>query len=528
MTSTADYDVVIIGAGIAGLTAAIAAANAGLTALILEKSAAVGGAAAWAYGVMWVPGSDQAIAAGVIDDPAAVTTYVTYITGGENDPERTGALMRHAPATLRFLKDAGVAIDLLPAVGDLLWKKAPGAVAGGRTLEPATIDGAQLGDWRALLGTPKGDAWRLPISVLTSTPPEKIPEAIGAAIAIDQLAQGPSLVAQLMIAARARGVEIRFGYDVAEIVRTAGRVSGIVTADGTTVQAGKAVLLATGAYLSNLSLVARLDSLPGYRSMMPAGSDGDGLRLAAEVGASIAVTRNNLAINVGYEDPAQPGAPLHPASVWEMPRAHMIMVNAKGARFGNEATFQEYAPALRAYDSKARRLKNLPCWLIFDTSYVDRCGFAGSSPGLVPDWVMSASSIAELARRAGIDAEGLVATVDRFATFAESGIDEDFNRVPGWDMQPGAGDGINASLGAIRRAPFYAVKLSPTLQVGGSGIRADGRSRILDWNGRAIPGFYAAGDVALHDDFGTGYQAGLSLVSCLTFAKIAIDDVCQS
>jgi 3-oxosteroid 1-dehydrogenase len=250
-------------------------------------------------------------------------------------------------------------------------------------------------------------------------------------------------------------------------------------------------VLGTGGYLSNVALVAQLESLPGYGSIFPAGADGSGFKCAASSGASIGMRRNNLATILGYHDPTAPDAPLTLASVQELPRAHV----------------------------------NLPCWMIFDGTYIEKWGFSGTSPGTAPSWVSGAPTLAELAQLVGIDEKELNSTVRRFNGFAQSGVDVDFGRTPAWDMAPGSGDGRNASWGAIAKPPFYAVKLSPSLEVAGSGIKTDEKARVLDWNGAPIHGLYAAGDVAVHDDFGTGYQAGLTLTSAMTFACIAIENV---
>jgi 3-oxosteroid 1-dehydrogenase len=225
-------------------------------------------------------------------------------------------------------------------------------------------------------------------------------------------------------------------------------------------------------------------------------------------------------MNVGYDNPATMHLPLQ-AAIIELPRAHVIMVNASGQRFGNENTFQDYATPIRAYDSKARRMKNLPCWMVFDSNYVERWGFANHPPGSAPDWAPSASDISTLASKVGIDPAGLSATIERFNQFAETGIDSDFGRAPTWAMAPTGGTGKNPGLAAIERPPFYAVRLRPSLQGGSVGLKGDTKSRVLDWEDNPVPGLYAAGDVVLHDELGTGYQAGLTYASCLTFGYLA-------
>lgn len=521
-------DVVIVGAGLAGLTAALFAAKAGLSTVVLEKADRVGGASCWSYGAIWVGTNDLAASAGIADDPNEVASYLDFLGGGAADPARTDALTGHAPTMLRTLRNWGVPIDLMPGVNDILFGKAPGAAREGRTLEPPTMAGSLLGDWRHLLSTPPGDEWRLPKSVVARlTDPAEVAARIAEAVAEDQLAQGASLVARIMVALRGEtGVDLRTGVAVDAILHEEGRVIGVRTGEDGRWLARHGVVLTTGSYLAKSSIVDAIDGLPDYRAWCPATSTGDGLVMAASIGAQIRSTRNNLAVMLGYDDPGDPdalavGAP----SVRELPRAHVIVVNAAGQRFGNEGVFQELAPALREFDVGTRRAKNLPCWMVFDATYVDRWGLAGSPPGMVPDWVIRGSDLDGLASAAGIDAPGLRETVARFNGFAASGIDGDFGRKPGWALTPGVGSGRNPSLGAIETTPFYAVRLFPTLGVAGGGLKADGQARVTDWRGDPIAGLYAAGDVAAHDEFGTGYQAGLTFTAAMTFAMIAINHI---
>jgi 3-oxosteroid 1-dehydrogenase len=521
-----DFDVVIVGSGLGGLASALFCSMEGLRAIVLEKAEVLGGASCWSYGAIWIGGNDLATAAGISDDDEAVSTYLHFLGGGENTASRTQALVDHGKTALRRLRDAGIQVDLMNNVNDILFGKAPGAAARGRTLEPRPMSGHLLGEWRSKLRTPPGKEWRVAKSIIARAEnPATSSAVIDAAQGSDQIAQGSGLIAQFLAALRARDVPILTGVHVDSLVIESGRVAGVRAADGRRWASRLATLLATGNYLSNTALVARLDCLPEYRSWFPESHTGDGLALAAPAGASIGVTRNNLMVMLGYDSPHPQRADAGVPSVRDLPRAHTLIVNRGGARFGNEALFQELAPALRALDMATREPKNLPCWMIFDRQYVDKWGFDGGAPGAVPDWVTHANDLSTLADRTGIDGAGLIAAVSRFNGFADTGIDADFGRKPGWALTPGSGTGRNASIGSIEQAPFYAARLFPTLGGAGAGLRADAAARVLNWQDERVPGLYAVGDVAHHDEFGAGYQAGITFASAMTFACLAAEHI---
>ena len=253
---------------------------------------------------------------------------------------------------------------------------------------------------------------------------------------------------------------------------------------------------------------------------------GDGFRMAAEIGAAFRVVHNNLAVLLGYEEPELPaGRNIRVIANKELVAPHGIVVNPAGERFGNEGSFQNFAAALRAFDGSTQRMRNLPCSLVFDRQFVDRSGFGLGGPGTVPDWVVRGDTIGELAERIGVDGARLAATIDRFNAFARGGEDADFARGgKGWSLAQLTGVGPNPGLGTLEQPPFFAVPLVTTA-MGASGLATDTAARVLDWWDVPVPGLYAVGNAAAHDEYGTGYQAGQSLGSAMTFALLAVESM---
>lgn len=518
-------DVVIAGAGGAGLATAIAAADAGLSALVLERAKLVGGSTAHSYGGVWVANNRVARERGIRDSRDAALHYMAYVGGAQTDPARVRAFIDTGPRMLDFFLRAGIALELTPSLRDHFYGIAEGALADGRHFDVAPFPGATLGAWRERLDAPAGEGWRIPLGRhFANDGAATRDELIAAARERDELCQGVGLIAYLLRAALDRGVEVRLETGVAELVLRDGRVSGVRTTGGDEITATRGVMLASGGYESDTALSSMSENLPLERSVHSPFIAGDALRAACDAGAAFRIVHNNLAVLLAYDEPALP--PRHRTRVIankELVAPHGIVVNRFGERFGNEGSFQQFAAPLRAFDGAERARRNLPCWLLFDRQFVTHSGFGVNGPGTVPSWVTRAESLDALAQRLGIDAARLGATVTRFNAFARSGDDEDFSRGgKGWSLASLTGTGPNPGLGTIEAPPFFAVPLIPTA-MGASGLATDASARVLDWWDAPIPGLYAAGNAAAHDEYGHGYQAGQSLGSALTFALLAVD-----
>jgi len=254
---------------------------------------------------------------------------------------------------------------------------------------------------------------------------------------------------------------------------------------------------------------------------------GDGLTLAGDLGADTRRIQNSLFLMLGYTLPSpEVGKPptSYRASIVELFCPHTMVVNRQGKRFADESFFQGIVPKLREFDALRHEFTNLPCYLIFDSQYLEKFSFANQPVGtLVPSTVPRSASLAGLARELGIDADQLIETVQRFNAFARDGIDEDFHRGElKWKLASSAGRvGKNPALGAIENAPFYGVKLLPSI-ANSVGLVANTNGQVMRRGGRSIDGLYASGVVAVRDEGGAGYQAGLTLSAAMTFSYLAV------
>lgn len=356
--------------------------------------------------------------------------FVATLAGDQAEPTRLAAFVHSAPAALDFLRQNGIPFDVM-------------ASADGRSLQAAAFPGVH------------GPA-------------------------------GESLIAYALRALRERDIKLLAGVRVQRLTTDGGRVTGVRLDDGRTFAARHGVVLATGGYASDPVLTARFEDVPGLVSMAPAEITGDGLRMGGSIGARVQLIRNNLNLALGYR---HPDAALNAPSR-ELAYAHTLVVNRFGRRFAHEGEPAELAAALRAFDARTRTFTNLPCWLVFDRRLPEQWGFGASLPGSRPQWGFSADTLAELAQRAGIDADGLAAEC----------------------------------AGLVTEAPFYAIGLEPSIG-SSAGLAADADARVVNWRGETIPGLYAVGDAAAHDEYGVGYQTGFNLSSAMTFALRAGRDL---
>ena len=217
--------------------------------------------------------------------------------------------------------------------------------------------------------------------------------------------------------------------------------------------------------------------------------------------------------------------PLHRGDVATRSLPHSVIVNRKGARFVNEAqNYNDLMKAFFAFDPVAYERPHLPAWIIVDQQYLDSYALLTYVPGMpVPEWLVTAPTIDELAQKIGVDARGVAATLQRFNRFAVEGADPDFHRGESLydhfygdpDHQP------NPNLGTIEKAPFYAIEVHAGAIGTKGGPRIDGDARVLRPGGAPIAGLYAAGNAAAGVT-GAGYPgAGATIGAAMTFGFLA-------
>lgn len=542
MTADATWDLeadaVILGSGGAALTAAIAAHDFGAQqVVILEKSGMVGGTTAMSGGMLWIPNNPYQQAAGIEDSDEDIVAYLDALAPGALDPETLAAFMESGPELIRYLTDKTPVRFHAYADFPDYQPYMPGAKAnGGRSLDNDAFSFDLLGKWASRVN-PTKMAYPVRGSLM---------EAVSGALDEATLAErekkdyrglGQALIGSLFKAVLDRDIPIEFEKRARKLIRDGDRVIGVIAedADGCDfrVRARRGVVIATGGFEWNETLVKAFLRGPLTGPVSVLENEGDGLLMAIEAGAQLGGMQNAFWMQSVLEREPQhrTAKPNYLLGSDERARPGAILVNRAGKRFVNEAAnYNALGKALHAFDAGTHSYANLPYWLIIDQHYKDRYPVLTSPPGPaggpLPPYLIAADTLEELAAKAGIDPNGLTATVARFNDMVRKGHDDDFNRGDNtydnffmWgDM---AFDPPHRTLCVIEKGPYYAVKMEPGALGTCGGPRTNGDAQVLDWSGAPIPGLYAAGN-AMASPLGGAYGgAGGTLGPGMTFGYIA-------
>ncbi|MFK0086981.1 FAD-dependent oxidoreductase [Pseudomonas sp. NPDC090755] len=553
--SPLDCDVLVIGSGAAGLSAAVTAAWHGQKVIVVEKDAVFGGATAWSGGWMWVPCNPLAQRAGIIEERSVPRTYLEHELGERFDGPLIDAFLEAAPrmvsfferhTTLQFADGNGIA-DIH---GDT-----PGAGTGGRSVIAAPYNGREAGKLlkrlrktlreTSFMGMPimAGNdltafltltrSWRSLLHVTKRFSRHLLDLAIhGRAM---QLVNGVALVARLAKSAEDLGVLLWESAPARSLIEEQGRVCGAIidTARGPiAIHARKAVVLAAGGFANDIerrkALFPRTPTGREHLALPPLGVNGDGLRLGESVGGQVA---DDLHSPVAWAPvsrvPHSDGTVGHFPHIIERGKPGIIGVLANGKRFVNEANgYYDYVSAMVAHAPG----DTVESWLICSHAFQRRYGLGMSRPFPLPlqpfinsGYLKTGATLEALARACGIDPQGLSATVSEYNRHARHGEDPLFGRgsTPYNRKQGDALHGPNPCVAPIEQGPFYAVKVEPGCFGTFAGLRTNEHAQVLDSQRQPIAGLYAAGtDMA--SIMGGHYPAGgINLGPAATFGYIA-------
>ncbi|MFI5609616.1 FAD-dependent oxidoreductase [Amycolatopsis sp. NPDC051903] len=515
-----DVDTVVIGSGAAGLAAALAAASRGADVVVLEAAERFGGSTAVSGGQVWAPGNH--LLAG--DSAEAALAYCHAAAPGR-DPELVGAFVRAVPAVVRAVEEhSPIRFRLVEGYPDTFAELPGGRRARHVEVDPVAAQGFAELLWPSPFGAPvlTNDEFFEHRLFAGGAPPFAVIEK---RLAAGEVTLGAGLVAGLLRGCRDAGVELVRGRRVRRLLTGDGRVTGVGT-DGDGRLSARRVVLATGGFEHDAALRSALLSGPLTHPVTPPVQYGDGLRLAGAAGAQLARTGEYWSWP-SYQAPGrywpdEAGTPQAQLVLHERNLPHVIWVNAAGRRFVNESS-HNCALAFAELDPTTHRPRNLPAWAIGDAQFRARYPVAGAAPGEpLPEWLLSADTLDELAASAGIDAAGLRDTVTRFNAAVAAGGDPEFHRgETTYERAFGDATAAHPNLGTIAEPPFFALAVRAGAVGTKGGARTDHRARVLDWSDRPIPGLYAAGNTAAAV-FGPGTIAGgITIASALTWGWLA-------
>jgi succinate dehydrogenase/fumarate reductase flavoprotein subunit len=492
-------DVVVIGAGVSGLPAAITARDLGASVIVAEENFDIGGRGMLSGGRVQLGGGTALQKKFNINDNAdqVFLDWVRHDDGESrySDRELVRVFADENVATFDFLIENGVEFIEKP-IGPV---------------EASTVP--------RIFVTKE---WHIPSEV----------------IAPHRNRMGSGLVRRLAESARKKGAQILLKHKMTSIVRekpNSGRVLGIVTRNSDTtvnIRATRGVIIATGGHTGNVEFRRMFDprlteeyqqacqpyvyqNAAGELAAMDIGASLWATAIqTTETGSAITKTRH-IGCRWGYATLVyEPDSPMFPQAKatgltvkdWQ----DLIMVNQFGKRFWNEVdgSYAFFNAALAYNGDKSKLNGGGPIWAIFDAEAATREKWKPVPPQVDPDgYFFSADTLAELAgkirnpyQRQPMPGAALEETVARYNSFVAEGADKDFKKP--------------TPMHKIATPPFYAAWSTPILHDTLTGLRTNTSSEVFDIHGKAIPGLYCAGEAQ-------GGFAQHGLARCVVFGRVA-------
>lgn len=551
-----DCDLLVIGSGAAGLACAVTAAWHGLKVIVVEKDATFGGASAWSGGWMWVPGNPLARRAGIHEDPEQPRTYLRHELGARYDAPLIDAFLDNGPQMVAFFEQH-TALQFVDGNGiPDIHGRVPGAGVEGHQVIAAPYDARHIGPLLARLRRTLRETsfMGMPImagadlgAFLSMTRSFKSLVHVGKRflrhlrdLALHgramHLVNGVALIGRLAKSAEMLGVQLLESAPARSLLQDAQRVHGALvdTPQGAReIRARRGVVLASGGFahdpVRRQALFPRAPGPDEHLALPPSSCSGDGIRLGESAGA---VLSRDLASPVAWAPVSRvqhaDGSVGHFPHIIDRAKPGLIGVLASGKRFVNEADgYYDYTAAMVEAVPAGQEVAS---WLICDHRFQRRYGLGYARPFPLPvgplvrsGYLQRADSIEALARRCGIDSQGLAHTVQGFNQQAQQGQDPEFgrgstayNRKQGDPLYPGP----NPCVAPIEQGPFYGVKVLPGSFGTFAGLRTNPQAQVLDASGTAIPGLYAAGTDMASVMGGFYPSGGINLGPAMTFGYI--------
>jgi len=505
MTEEQVYDVVVVGSGGGAMTGAFLAQRAGLSTVVVEKTALLGGTSAYSGGACWLPGSQVQQRAGIGDSTDGAREYLAAVLD-DPDQDRVEAFLAHSPELVAELEEAGIPFEWLPFSE---YYDAPGRVPMGRSIQPTNIKRGDLSP---------------AVAALVRPPVERDRVGEGGR---NTLSGGQALIARLLEGFVGAGGTVLTELPMTGLVLDGDgpgtRVAGIaaMTPEGPVeIRARRGVLIAAGGFEGNAEERAA-HGVPGdvAWTMAPRGTN-TGEPIAAGVAIGAAADYSGVGwFCPGLEQPDGGGS-------FTLGFRSGLMVDQGGKRYGNESLPYDRFGRLMA-EAAPGSAGRIPSWFVFDSREGGRLPAIAMPEGdpaehlAAGTWVR-ADTVEELAERIGVPADALTATVERFNGFCAAGVDEDFGRgTDEYDTFFTGGVGpTRGGQGPLSAARFVLSDLGTK-----GGLVTDTAGRVLRPDGSVIAGLYAASNSAA-SVFGPRYPGpGAPLGSAMVFASLAVRDL---
>ena len=525
------FDVVVLGSGAAALAAAVSASGHGAETIgVFEKATVLGGTSAMSGGMIWIPGNHHMENQQLNDSRQMALEYLNSLSHDRMRTDLLEAYVDVGPVMVQwFENNSEVIFEIVENFPDYHPENPGGNQTGGRSLECPLFPFDELGEWANQISQSRQMS---PFLLMNETtlgrgPLDTAPKEVLKLRSEKNLRGcGQALIGRLVKSCLDRQIVIETEHQADELIIEQNNLRGVRfnTPSGIRDVETQSVIIATGGFEWNKSLVNNFVRGPLQRPVSIETNTGDGLKMAMRAGAALGNMQEAWWVPV-IDITNDEGTTIPWMVNRERVNPRCIMVNRNGKRFANEASnYNAFGAAFHQLDPGTFEYRNIPAWMIFDQEYLVRyglCRFRGE--GQIPDWLTSASTLAELADLIGCDGLGLEETVECWNAQAADLDDGDFHRGKSVnDIHWGDGTKtIAATLGPINKPPYYAVEVRPGALGTKGGPLTNANAQVLDVDGEVIKGLYAAGN-AMASAMGMAYGgAGGTLGPCMVFGFIA-------
>lgn len=518
-------DVVVVGAGAAGLSAAAKAALEGSSVLVLERALLPGGTTAKSGGVLWIPNNPLMRARGLEDardDALRYMAKTAYPTLYQKDHATLGLPAQKYRLIETFYDQGQVAVEELSREGivafeeifypdyhaDLPEDKAP----EGRAIKPVTWEGYRRG--------------------------------------IDKL-EGQILIDQMVEGCTRLKVQIQCNSRVLEVLKDEeGEVVGLEVRVGHRAEyigVRQGIVFASGGFLHNVEMAREFLRGPVMGGAAAETSTGDFVRIGAALGAPLGNMGHAWWAQLVVEQAIRNRSTLR--DVYSPYGDSMMMVNRHGRRAMNEkATYNERGQVHYHWDASQREYPNYLMFWLFDDALIhspqaSRFRFPIPQPGEQLEYVISGNTWSELidamrerlqsmaAHTGGVELapafeQNLRQTLERFNAMARAGKDLDFQRgetpiEKAWAQQPREGAGTGAMHPFAETGPYHCIILGPAALDTKGGPQTDERAQVMSAAHTPIPRIYGAGNCVASPAGQAYWGAGGTIGVAFTYGYIA-------
>ena len=560
MSQNFECDVIVVGSGAAGLSAAITAKKRGLDVVVLEKEPVFGGTTALSGGVLWIPLNTHGRKQNPADTREAVLTYMMQETGSYFDAAAVDAFIENGPKMVEFF-ERETDMKFVPTMYPDYHPTVAGGVDIGRSILAAPFDIRGLGKDMPRLKPPLKTITFIGMMFNSSNADLKhffqatksltsfIYVAKRLVTHIKELAlyqrginvtSGNALAARLAKSALDLNIPILTNSPVKEILMDNGHATGVRT-DGEggqrRITARHGVVLACGGFPHDVKRIAKayphLQRGGEHLSPTPTSNTGDGLNMAEAVGGKVDIRFKDAAawMPVSYVPYANGEFGVFP-HLLDRYKPGIIGVLKNGKRFTNESN--SYHDVGADLITACEGQKDTAMWLICDKHTLAKYGIGFVKPAPMPigrflrnGYLIQGKTLTELAHNAGIDAAGLEQTVRDYNVGAVKGEDPAFHRgatsfnryLADPENKP------NPCVAPVQAGPFYAVKVIMGDLGTFDGIQTSVVGEVLKDDGSAIGGLYAVGNDRASIMGGNYPAAGITHGPNMTFGFVTANHI---